>query len=469
MSTKVIIALTVLVMLGTGEDAYAAVPTQITVQGRLTDAGAAPRVGIFTFTFEIFDAESGGSKIWPKVPGESQTITTDDDGLWTAQLGAVIALSDNVFSAAERWLRIIVDDGVRPPEVLPRIKIDTSPFSFRVGTVDGAEGGTIVSKVSIGQGHTNTGDDAFIAGANNTAAGIASSVSGGSFNSAAGDFSSIGGGGANSTNGGFATIGGGNGNYAEGVGTVGGGIGDSAGYRSTVGGGQLNVALVDHGTVAGGLQNRVVDDGGTIAGGQWNLAGRKASVGGGYVDSAVGAFSCVPGGAHNRAFGDYSLAAGRRAQAMHHGAFVWGDSRDEDVTSSAQNEFAIRAANGLRMTDTAGSAKIILEPRYFRDNTIVAWAKVRGSDGVTGGNKFGVGNLTRNGTGNYTVYVTALSKDPAMLIPVATLEVDTPPTSALTARLIYINQVTMNTFDVYITNGNHEATDNDFVFMATMR
>jgi hypothetical protein len=45
----------------------------------------------------------------------------------------------------------------------------------------------------------------------------------------------------------------------------------------------------------------------------------------------------------------YSFAAGNRAQANHDGSFVWADSQNADFASVIENEFAIRAQNGLRV------------------------------------------------------------------------------------------------------------------------
>ena len=39
-----------------------------------------------------------------------------------------------------------------------------------------------------------------------------------------------------------------------------------------------------------------------------------------------------------------SFAAGRRAKAIHDGAFVWADSEDADFESSRPDQFIIRAS-----------------------------------------------------------------------------------------------------------------------------
>ena len=127
--------------------AIAAVPTSITVQGKLTDASGVPLSGgIKQFTFKIFNAASGGAEIWPNGAGELQFIVSDANGLWSANAGSSVPLNDLVFSDTIRWLEITVTDGIMAPVTLPRIRLVTGPYAFRVATVDGASGGSISSK-----------------------------------------------------------------------------------------------------------------------------------------------------------------------------------------------------------------------------------------------------------------------------------------------------------------------------------
>lgn len=123
----------------------ASVPTQLTIQGvLLTSDGNPPAAGNKTFTFRIFDMWSGGTQVWPTPApmGEEQIISTNQSGLWTAQVGAVVPLSASIFDGAERWLDITVNDGINPPETLTRIPIKASPYAYRVATLEGADGGT---------------------------------------------------------------------------------------------------------------------------------------------------------------------------------------------------------------------------------------------------------------------------------------------------------------------------------------
>jgi len=59
-------------------------------------------------------------------------------------------------------------------------------------------------------------------------------------------------------------------------------------------------------------------------------------------------YATVVGGLNNEAQGAYSLAMGRRAKANHDGAFVWADSTNADFSSTADNQFSVRARGGVR-------------------------------------------------------------------------------------------------------------------------
>ena len=116
------------------------VPESMNVQGRLTDAAGDPASpGLKNFTFRIFNQQVGGTEIWPGGAGELQTLATDADGLWNANLGVLIALPPPVFQDSSRWLQVTVDDGVNPAETLPRIKLNTNPYSFRAASAQDAD------------------------------------------------------------------------------------------------------------------------------------------------------------------------------------------------------------------------------------------------------------------------------------------------------------------------------------------
>jgi len=323
-------ALTVVGVLLTVITAMASVPGNITVQGRLTDTGGNPLPpGFKSFTFKIFDAASGGTEIWPGGVGEEdQFLLTDADGLWSASVGEDNPLTPVVFADTVRWLEITVFDGVNPAVTLPRIRLQTSSFAFRVGTVDGASGGSITSQASIGPGHSAPGVNAFVAGQNNTPTGNWSAIGGGTGNIAEDTGTVIGGGGNNHAWGRYSTIGGGGGsapidsNFASGaLATIAGGSRNVASAQSaSIGGGYLNTASNNNSTVSGGSQNVASGSVATIGGGQRNTAaGSHSTVGGGNKNYALGEHSTISGGGGSTG-ADSNLAIGQ-------GSVIGGGSR----------------------------------------------------------------------------------------------------------------------------------------------
>ncbi|MBD3299289.1 MAG: hypothetical protein GF341_11580 [candidate division Zixibacteria bacterium] len=297
--------ITVVLVLLCAQLAHANVPSSITVQGRLTDGTGTPLpAGSKDFSFRIFTSPGGGSQIWPSVGAETQSISTDADGLWTAPVGAVVPLPDSVFNQTVRWLEITVDDGINPVTTLPRVLFRTGPYAHRVSTVDGATGGEISSKVSIGALHTNTGEQAFVAGHLNAVTGDYSVVGGGRYNYVYADYATIAGGGAvsksdsNHASGYNSTISGGQGHLATNTGAV-------------IGGGEHNTVEGRHGVVGGGFNNSAADDYATVPGGRENQAtGRNSVVGGGAYSYATGPGTTVSGGDSNSAGGTFSVVGG---------------------------------------------------------------------------------------------------------------------------------------------------------------
>jgi hypothetical protein len=150
------------------------------------------------------------------------------------------------------------------------------------------------------------------------------------------------------------TVGGGANNQAgNNAGTVGdatlatvagGGNNSATGEAATVAGGFSNLATANRATVGGGDTNHATDLWSTVAGGLGNTASNQfATVGGGSSNTATQGFATVPGGLLNDATAARSFAAGTRAKANHQGAFVWADSQNADMASSAADQFIARA------------------------------------------------------------------------------------------------------------------------------
>lgn len=271
--------------------------------------------------------------------------------------------------------------------------------------------GRVAATISGGLANIVDGNSATIAGGqNNTASGLGSVVSGGRVNTASGSRSVVSGGSANNATAQFSTVGGGSVNTASGVSsTVAGGIENVvSGPISFIGGGSSHRILGSFGTIVAGQANRITNDYGFIGGGAFNLSGAPyalvgggrsnlaianysligggdgnlasggySAVGGGRLNQATGAdtvvsggrenraqgvatvvsggwlnyapgnYAVVPGGVNNTASGFSSFAAGQFAGALHNGAFVWADNSGGAFSSTAEDQFLIRADGGV--------------------------------------------------------------------------------------------------------------------------
>jgi hypothetical protein len=232
------------------------------------------------------------------------------------------------------------------------------------GVTDGASGATISGGGHDGDPNRVTDDFGTVGGGEDNRvgdnAGTTSdkpdaTVGGGAANIASGDASTVGGGESNTASALNSLVAGGAANTASGLqATVGGGLGNRATQRiATVSGGTGNTANGNGATIAGGASNSASGPQATVAGGELNFANAEQSaLGGGFANTAGGVNATVPGGAFNQAGGDFSFAAGRRARAANDGAFVWADSTNAVISSTANDQFIARAGGGFFLTST---------------------------------------------------------------------------------------------------------------------
>jgi hypothetical protein len=163
----------------------------------------------------------------------------------------------------------------------------------------------------------------------------------------------------------FATIGGGVGNIVNGaVSTVAGGergtITTSA-YNAFIGGGAWNVIESPDSVIAGGRNNRIAPNasGSVIPGGLNNVVGTNA-------------FS--------------AFAAGQQATANHTGTFVWADSAAGIFTSTANNQFLVRASGGMGIGTASPGAQLDVRTTSSSGNAIrFGYASAGGSGNLIAG------------------------------------------------------------------------------------
>ena len=250
--------------------------------------------------------------------------------------------------------------------------IEDNSFQSTIGAGSENTIQTYAFQSTIGGGYQNTIQNASFA-----------VISGGVSNTVAESGGTIGGGQANRAFQ-FATISGGRGNVATPGGAIGGGFQNTIGadsYYSAIFGGYENIIGSNSvfATIAGGNHNTIQDKciDAAIGGGSNNTIGGsalEATIGGGIGNRIQGGgnagticggvqntiqtnalWGTIPGGFRNLIGGSFCFAAGRRAIANHDGTFAWADSTDFDFSSTATNEFAVRATGGVRFVSGVDS------------------------------------------------------------------------------------------------------------------
>ena len=287
-------------------------PNLMTYQGYLVDANGNPLAPSnpinFTVIFRIYATSTGGNALW----AESQTVTVDK-GNFSVVLGEGGAQGSEprpalstVFTsstASDLYIGITVNGlSGGNSEILPRLRLLTSPYSFLARAANGLAGNDGASLIASDAGRLRISQSLQSTGGNTRGTGAT-------------DLQTT--------------------RLSSSPGQV------AAGDYSVIGGGQNNTAS--------GL-SAVVD------GGQNNTASATtAVVGGGDNNIASGNFSAVPGGQFNTASAGWSLAAGRRAKALHEGSIVFGDARDQDKSSTGNNQFIIGSSGGVAINTTPAS------------------------------------------------------------------------------------------------------------------
>ncbi|MFM8878969.1 MAG: tail fiber protein [Verrucomicrobiota bacterium] len=287
-------------------------PSLMSYQGFLVDANGAalaPSNPInYSVVFRIYGTSTGGSSLWT----EAQTVTIDkgnfsvvlgEGGAEGSELRPDLSTVFNSNRASDLYLGITVKNlSATSSEILPRLRLLTSPYSFlarTANTLSGGDGAALINssegRLRIGQALQTTGGNARGANAVDLQTARLSSSPG---QVASGEASVLTGGQNNSASGRLSVI-------------AGGSAGTASGAGSVIGGGDNNVAS--------------------------------------------GRYSAVPGGQYNTASGDYSLAAGRRAKAVHAGSMVFGDSTDADRSSTAANQFLIYSSGGVGINSVPAS------------------------------------------------------------------------------------------------------------------
>ena len=115
----------------------AAVPDQMSYQGRLTDDVGTPLNGTFTIRFYLYEALASGTSLWD----EEQSVPVTD-GIYNVQLGSVNPLDSTDFAGGEVYLEISIYnvDTASWETLSPRQQITSTAYTFQAENAHFLEG-----------------------------------------------------------------------------------------------------------------------------------------------------------------------------------------------------------------------------------------------------------------------------------------------------------------------------------------
>lgn len=135
MKTKIFLLVMSISLVLFSANLSAQVPRMINYQGKLTTPAGLLIDGVYSMTFNIYDAAVGGSSLW----NETQPAVTVDKGVFSVLLGSVNSIPDSVFQyGAIRYLGVQVG---ADPEMAPRKEIVSVGYAINCDMVDGKHAG----------------------------------------------------------------------------------------------------------------------------------------------------------------------------------------------------------------------------------------------------------------------------------------------------------------------------------------
>lgn len=116
----ILIGAALMMLVAAGVQAQA--PNTLMYQGKLSNE-VGPITSAVNVTFRIYDLDEGGVVLWT----ETQSITPNEVGVFTAELGSVTPFGPGVFDGSVRYLGIeVAGDG----EMVPRQPITSVPYAL---------------------------------------------------------------------------------------------------------------------------------------------------------------------------------------------------------------------------------------------------------------------------------------------------------------------------------------------------
>ncbi len=343
----------VLIVTGFYTPTTAATPPLVAYQGLLSDSTGNPLNATVNVTFRIWDAQTDGSVVWNEIHPSLSIF----NGKLSVLLGTFTQLDEAAFSSTDRFLGVQIGTDA---ELIPRNRLVSVPYAYRLETVDGARAGNMSGTLviipdtakAIGEAllvKNQNNEVVFSVKVNNIGLAEVSLfdpvdskdgsravepkitmnkdgivIHGASAADTSlllfpnGNITGVGqiSMGTDSISGSWSTVFGYNNSATGDSATVSGGFNNSAaGFTSVVAGGNNNSCASYNTVISGGTGNLNTANGSVICGGDGNVAegGSMCVIGGGTQNwCASGNHAVVSGGDGNRADRDYAAVGGGR-------------------------------------------------------------------------------------------------------------------------------------------------------------
>jgi len=142
----------VLALALTGRTVQAAIPHLVRYQGQAVDEQGVPLEGPYALTFRLYDAETGGTKVWEEV--QADVVLTG--GHFSVLLGQVTPLAAMDWGEP-CWLSVQVGS---EPELAPRQRITSVPLAIRAEVAETADAAKTADRLTTAMTTSTITDDA---------------------------------------------------------------------------------------------------------------------------------------------------------------------------------------------------------------------------------------------------------------------------------------------------------------------
>ena len=128
---------------GAAQDAFAAGPSTLQMEGALRSVGGGPAAdGNYAITWTLSTAASGGATVWTEGPADVAVVA----GSFSAVLGGKTSLDPKLLDSPELWLGVQIGSD---PE-LPRKRLHAVPYALRAASADALSCNGCVSASALG-------------------------------------------------------------------------------------------------------------------------------------------------------------------------------------------------------------------------------------------------------------------------------------------------------------------------------